>query len=64
MNEGDTPGTVNDADYTFWRSRFGATSGSGAALNTAVPEPAGAALVIAAIGIQLAAASATRQRPK
>ena len=36
-----TPGVQNPGDYNFWRSRFGATSGSGAALGTgAVPEPA------------------------
>jgi hypothetical protein len=41
QNQGDDPSMVNDADYTFWRSRFGATSGSGAAVGAvAVPEPA------------------------
>ena len=40
QNEGDTPGTVNQADYTYWRSRYGATSGSGASLGSSeVPEP-------------------------
>jgi len=40
--EVDTPGTVNAADYTAWRARFGKTTagaGSGAAFeNSAVPE--------------------------
>jgi len=31
---------VDDLDYTFWKSRFGATSGSGAVLaSAAIPEP-------------------------
>jgi hypothetical protein len=33
-------GPVGESDYDFWRSRFGATAGSGTALaSTAVPEP-------------------------
>ena len=42
QNEVDTPGTVNAADYTAWRARFGNTSGSGSSLESAaaVPEPA------------------------
>ena len=42
MNEVDNPGTVNAADYTAWRARFGNTSGSGSSLDGAasVPEPA------------------------
>ncbi len=39
QNEGTTPGSNTPDDYTYWRSRFGATSGSGAAVATAVPEP-------------------------
>jgi hypothetical protein len=31
-------GNINEDDYAFWKSRFGATSGSGAG-TTAVPEP-------------------------
>jgi hypothetical protein len=40
-NDVDTPGTVNAADYTEWRTRFGnhAGSGAGTGANTAVPEP-------------------------
>jgi hypothetical protein len=47
-----TPG-VQAADYTFWRSRFGATSGSGSALGsvTAVPEPTAGLLL--AVGVVL-----------
>jgi hypothetical protein len=40
-----TPG-VQAADYTYWRSRFGATSGSGSSLSAAVPEPAALSLLI------------------
>ena len=41
QNEVDAPGTVNAADYTAWRARFGNTSGSGSSLEggAAVPEP-------------------------
>jgi hypothetical protein len=44
-NEGASPGTVDQADFDFWRSRFGAGSAAGAAsLGTAVPEPSTCAL--------------------
>ena len=33
-------GNVNQQDYTFWKGRFGATSGAGALSGGAVPEPA------------------------
>lgn len=48
FNEVDTPGTVNDADYTEWRARFGNTSrvGSVASGFATVPEPATALLVL------------------
>jgi hypothetical protein len=47
MNEVDNPGTVDQGDYDFWVSRFGATSGAGAEHSTAVPEPgAGVAVVL------------------
>jgi hypothetical protein len=39
QNEGVTPGSVTAEDYAFWRSRFGAASGSGAGVSAAVPEP-------------------------
>ena len=42
---GSITGAVGDADYNFWRSRFGATSGSGSA--APVPEPATWLLAIA-----------------
>ena len=42
-----TPGTVNQSDYNFWRSRFGMTSGAGSvAAVAAVPEPSVAMLVV------------------
>lgn len=49
-NEGVSPTTADQADYEFWRSRFGATtplgSGSGAAANHAsVPEPNGVVML-------------------
>jgi hypothetical protein len=44
LNEVDTPGTVNDADFTEWRARFGNTSGLGSGFS-AVPEPATIVLV-------------------
>jgi hypothetical protein len=41
-----TPG-VQASDYDYWKSRFGATSGSGAGLgSSAVPEPASALLML------------------
>jgi hypothetical protein len=51
-----TPGLQPD-DYTFWRSRFGATSGSGRSVDggavsgTAVPEPAAGFLALVLAGI-------------
>ena len=46
QNEGGiSPGVVDAADYTFWKSRFGAISGSGSASLSAVPEPAGLAIL-------------------
>jgi hypothetical protein len=56
-NEVDTPGTVNDADYTEWRARFGNPSAVGAAV-ASVPEPASTSLLI------LAAAFAALRRNK
>jgi hypothetical protein len=57
------PGTVNQADYDFWRSQFGAGSGAGAALNAAnVPEPTSAGLVLCGIALYLAASLARKAR--
>jgi hypothetical protein len=46
-NEVDNQGTVNDADYTGWRARFGnpgggagASAGLPSSASAAVPEPA------------------------
>jgi hypothetical protein len=48
-NEIDTPGTVNNVDFTAWRSRFGNSgSAAGATANTAVPEPAPFVLLVLA----------------
>ena len=41
-NEVDAPGTVNGADYTAWRARFGNPPGGGSGT---VPEPAAIALI-------------------
>jgi len=49
QNEVDTPGTVNIADYTAWRARFGNTAGAGSGSGVsaaAVPEPTAALLLI------------------
>ncbi len=45
-----TPGVVDQEDYSFWKSRFGATSnpGSGGQAASAVPEPASWMLVAVA----------------
>ena len=51
QNEGGiSPGTVDAADYTFWKSRFGMNSGSGNASASAVPEPG---LLIFCLGVAL-----------
>jgi hypothetical protein len=40
LNEGVTVGTVDQADYNYWRSRFGSITGSGSGLGAGnVPEP-------------------------
>ena len=46
QNEVETLGTTDAADYGAWAARFGNTSGSGAAVSTAVPEPAAGALIL------------------
>jgi hypothetical protein len=52
-NEGTSPGVVNQDDYDFWRTRFGATSAAGAGLGAAVPEPATCTLVALACAAML-----------
>lgn len=50
QNEGVTPGSNTAEDYTFWRSRYGATSGSGSGLGrSTIPEPSSAMLFVAAM---------------
>jgi len=44
-----TPGVVDQEDYDFWKSQFGATAGSGSLVAGNVPEPASAGLL--AIGL-------------
>jgi autotransporter-associated beta strand protein len=39
INEGDNPGTADQGDYTYWKTNFGATAGSGSDVASAVPEP-------------------------
>ena len=55
--QNDPTAGVQPADYDFWKSRFGATSGSGSGLGSsaAVPEPASAILLligVAAFGLR------------
>ncbi|MEX2092080.1 MAG: hypothetical protein WD971_05355, partial [Pirellulales bacterium] len=55
----DTDGVVTQAEYNFWKSRFGATSGSGsggvgglAPASSAVPEPsAGLMACVCGLGV-------------
>jgi hypothetical protein len=45
--DGSSDGQINDADYTFWRARFGnAAPGSGAVVSSLVPEPLAAVLLL------------------
>ena len=53
-----TPGNVDQSDYDFWRTRFGNTAGSGAAV-TVTPEPSTFFLAITA----LATLSTRRRKP-
>jgi hypothetical protein len=46
LNEVDTPGIVNDADYTEWRSRFSNAMGSAVGGGANVPEPVCSVLLI------------------
>lgn len=49
LNEGASPGVVDEEDYNFWKSHFGNVPGSGSlAGGAAVPEPS--SCVMAAIG--------------
>jgi hypothetical protein len=52
--QNDPTSGVSSADYTYWRSRLGATSGSGSAFsaNAAVPEPS--VLVMAMVALSVA----------
>ena len=53
-NEVDNLGTVNGADYTEWRARFGNTNippGSGASASAAIPEPGTIAMLMVVLGI-------------
>lgn len=51
-------GPISQADYDFWKTRFGATSGSGSLSSSAVPEPT--SILMLAIG--LAGMAAGRRR--
>jgi hypothetical protein len=42
-------GPISQADYEFWKTRFGATSGAGSLSAGAVPEPAGLVLLIVGV---------------
>ncbi len=54
-----TPGTIDVADYNYWKARFGQTGGSGGLAGAAVPEPTGMALLLVAAMIR----SLCRSRP-
>lgn len=58
-NEGATPGSNTPEDYSYWRSRFGATSANAGAayVSNAVPEPA---VTVLLVGV-LAALSTCRE---
>jgi hypothetical protein len=43
--DGNGDGTIDEADYAIWKSLFGTSYGSGQA-SIAVPEPAGAVLLV------------------
>jgi MYXO-CTERM domain-containing protein len=45
--DGSSNGTVDLADHTFWRSKFGNNAGSGSAASA--PEPATGALLLLAL---------------
>ncbi len=60
QNEGVTIGFNTPEDYTFWKSRFGATSGSAAVSSAAVPEPSTWTLGILA-ALAIAAGSQNRR---
>jgi hypothetical protein len=61
QNEVASIGTVDQADYDAWKTRFGNTSGSGSALGTsAVPEPGSWALVIVGAIFVLASGACRR----
>jgi T5SS/PEP-CTERM-associated repeat protein len=49
--DGNSNGRVDAADYEFWRSRLGNPPGSGAAIATAVPEPATITLLFAGLAL-------------
>jgi hypothetical protein len=63
LNEGDTPNTVNQADYEFWRASYGATAAGGASLNAAaIPEPTSGFLAACIFGLYAAVPLARRIR--
>ncbi|MGD9637199.1 MAG: PEP-CTERM sorting domain-containing protein, partial [Pirellulales bacterium] len=54
--DGNGDRAVDDLDYEYWKSRFGASAGQGAGLSRPVPEPATLSLV----GLATAAALCLR----
>ena len=60
QNEVDNPGTVNAADYSAWRARFGNTAGSGSVLAGGVPEPGNFVYFVTAIGCLAVVANGKR----
>lgn len=59
-----TPGAVDQEDYAYWKSRFGAASGSGSFADaSAVPEPSTAALMLLAIAGAITLKCRNTRRP-
>lgn len=63
-NPADVDGVVTQAEYVYWKSRFGATSGAGsAATGVAAPEPSSMAILVVGM-FAIIASSPLRQYRK